>query len=234
MTTLQVLPSAPLTTAHVWFTENLPELTRRAQVFARRFPRSHRDDAAARGKLARLTPFTLVSFFGRGYASGRRLAGTDTQDVLAPAVQQRHRLRVISLDETRPVRVPEGLTRLPLSEVLADKRATPPPENCRRDVDYAEILQRQRASRQAKRVFRWLAESHGTARGADLARRMRVSPPRIVQLKHQLADCLAAEDYGPPPTRPKWGRPRTTRRSHRRSPKGHVRMLQALQAGGVA
>ena len=85
--------SAPLTTAHAWFTEYLSELTRRAQGFARRFARRHRDDAvadipgqifryslsaAARGKLALLTPFALVSFFGRAHAAGRQLAGTDT------------------------------------------------------------------------------------------------------------------------------------------------------------
>ena len=102
MTTLSVLPSAPPTTAHAWFSENLTELTRRAQAFARRFPRRPGDDAVAdilgqifryslsaatRGKLALLTPFTLVSFFGRAYASGRRLDGTDTRDLLSPTPQ---------------------------------------------------------------------------------------------------------------------------------------------------
>ena len=53
MTTLSILPSAPPTSTHAWFTENLSELTRRAQAFSRRFARRHRDDAVARHLLQR-------------------------------------------------------------------------------------------------------------------------------------------------------------------------------------
>jgi len=255
MTTLNVVPGPAPASAAAWFTENLSELTRRAQTFARRFPRSHRDDAVAdilgqvfryslsaatRGKLALLTPFTLVSFFGRGYASGRRLAGPDTRDVLAPAVQQRHRLRIVSFDERRRLRTPEGEYWLPLSEVLADRRVHDPREACRQNLDYPGILRRQRASRKARRVFAYLAQTHGSGRQTELARELRVSPPRVTQLKYQLADCLAAEDYGPPPTRPERGRPRSARktcrlaRRYQRGPKGDVRTLQNIQVGGVA
>jgi hypothetical protein len=133
--------------------------------------------------------------------------------VLSPAAQRRHRLRVVSLDQPRRMHTPEGEVRIPLSEVLADKRSEPPLEACRKDLDYPTILRRQRASRKARCVFAWLAQTHGTGRQIELARELGVSPPRIVQLKRQLARCLAAEDYGPPPTRiahhplPKRGRP---------------------------
>ena len=255
MTTLSVLPSAPPTTAHAWFTENLSELTRRAQTFARRFARGQRDDAVAeilgqifryslsaatRGKLHLLTPFTLVWFFGRGYASGRRLAGTDTQDLLSVTTQQRHGLRIVSFDERRRMRTPEGEYWLPLSEVLADRRVRDPLEACRQDLDYPSILRRHRVSRPARRVFAYLAQTHGSGRQTELARELRVSPPRVTQLKYQLADCLAAEDYGPPATRPERVRPRivckTYRRARRdrRGPQGHVRTLRAVPAGGAA
>ena len=255
MTTLQALPGVPPTTAHAWFIENLSELTGRARALARRFARGQRDDAAAdilgqvfryslsaatRGKLHLLTPFTLVSFFGRAYASGRRLAGSDTRDLLAPAVQQRHRVRIVSFDAWRRVRTPEGELRLPLSEVLADRRVRDPLEACRQDLDYPSILRRHRVSRPARRVFAYLAQTHGSGRQTELARELRVSPPRVTQLKYQLADCLAAEDYGPPATRPERVRPRivckTYRRARRdrRGPQGHVRTLRAVPAGGVA
>jgi hypothetical protein len=133
-----------------------------------------------------------------------------------------------------------------LSEVLADRRVKNPLEACRQDLDYPGILRQQHASRPARRVFAYLAQTHGSRRQTELARELEVSPPRIVQLKHRLVDCLAGEDYRPPPTRPlgpprpKRGRPRVTRKADRQArrywcgPKGHVRMSQAVQAGGVA
>lgn len=229
MSTLSVIPSSQPSSAQAWFQQHLPEITSRAAVFARRLRRGQRDEAvaeilaqvwkyavsaAARGVLARLTPFTLVSFFGRGYAAGRRLTGSRTTDVLSPAAQRRHRLRVVSLDQPRRMHTPEGEVRMPLSEVLADKRSEPPLEACRKDLDYPAILRRQKASRKARCVFAWLAQTRGTSRQTELARALGVSPPRIVQLKHQLARCLAAEGYTPPDTRPdrqprsRRGRPR--------------------------
>jgi hypothetical protein len=207
-----VQPPAQISPAHVWFSQHLSELRSRAKVFAAQLGRNERDEAVAeivaqtwkfvlsaarRGKLARLTPFTLVQFFGRAYVAGRRLTGTRSGDVLSVAAQRKHRLHIVSLDEVRPVCTCDRVRRLPLSDVLADGRADPPPECCRRNTYYPEILQRQRANQKARRVFAFLAATHGSGRGVDMARQLRVTPPRIVQLKQQLARCLAAEDYGP-------------------------------------
>ena len=227
MSTLPVAPRIQHSPGHVWFTEHLPELTPHAKLFAARFRRRERDEAVAeilgqvlryclsaarRGKLHLLTPYTLVSFFGRGYAAGRRLCGTHSADVLTRAANPRHGLRVVSLNECRWVRTVDGPAWLPLSEVLADRRAPDPFESCRQDLDYPGILRRQRASRKARRVFAWLAASHGGASGVDMARRLRVSPPRIVQLKQELAGHLAVEGYAPSGPRPvlksRRGRPR--------------------------
>ena len=84
-----------------------------------------------------------------------------------------------------------------LAEVLADRRSVQPIERCRIDLDYAEILKRQRASTKVRRVFKFLADTHGQGAQKELARTMHVSPPRIVQLKHKLAACLAAGGYAP-------------------------------------
>ena len=230
MTAITTAATTATSPAHRWFENRLHELTRRAWRFARRLPRGEREEAvaeilaqifdytlraAARGKLHMLTPPTLVYFYGRGYMQGRRLAGSNGRDVCSRRCRYRHGLRIVSLDAKRRMRTRDGEARLRLSEILADRRAEQPFQNCRRDIDYDEILTRQKASPKARRVFRLLAETHGTARGVDVARQLRVSQPRIVQLKYKLADCLAAEQYGPWRT---WVACRSRRGSRRPDP----------------
>ena len=114
---------------HVWFEQYLPELASRTRAYVRRLPPAQHEEAVAeilaqlfaytvraadRGKLHLLTPFTLVSFFGRAYYQGRRLGGSSTTDVLSEQTRYRRGLRVVSLD-----RFPLGRSRLPLSLVLA-------------------------------------------------------------------------------------------------------------------
>jgi hypothetical protein len=85
MTTNTAFPPLRQSAAHTWFEAHLRELTSRAHAFVRRLPRNDREEAvaevlgqifaytvraAARGKLHLLTPFTLVSFFGRAYCAG--------------------------------------------------------------------------------------------------------------------------------------------------------------------
>jgi hypothetical protein len=236
MSTLSVVRiySSP---AHAWFEQHLPELTNRAAVFVRRFPRGQRDDAvaenlalvwkfvlsaAAHGNLARLTTFTVITFAGRSYAAGRRLVGANTTDVYTAGVCHPAAPKIQSLDQPRWVHTPEGAARLPLSEVLAHRRAPNPLEAVRQDLDYAGILRGHKASRKSRQVFALLAKTHGMAKGVEIARVLHVSPPRVVQLKYQLAQCLAAEGYGPPPTRPD-GRPRRKRgRPRRHAPLSNV------------
>ncbi len=210
MSTSPVPAKPPQSPALLWFEAHVPELRSRARRYSRRFPRSERDDAVAeilglalqycvsaarRGKLACLTPFTLISFFARSYAQGRRVCGTRSRDVFSPVGQRRRGTRIISLSERRWVRTPTGLQRLRLCDVLADRRASSPLENCRRNLDYPSILRRG-VSRKARRVFAWLAATQGSSRQVELARQLGVSPPRIKQLKRELASHLARAGYG--------------------------------------
>jgi hypothetical protein len=218
------------TAAHAWFEQHLPELQSRARCFVHRFPARHRPDAIAeilgqawryvrnaalRGKLDRLTPPTLVYYFGGLYAGGRRLCGPSSTDVLSTVCRQRHGLRVVSLDQPRCGHTHDGGDRLPLSQVLADRRAPSPLEDCRVDLDYGTILARQQVSHQMRRVFNWLASTKGAGRQIELARLLRVSPPRVTQIKKLLAARLAAEGYGP---RLRIVRPRSKRRSRGKHP----------------
>ncbi len=97
MSAIPSLSHGPQSAGHDWFERHLPELTSRCRAFLRRVPVHTREEAQAeilasifqyvlradrRGKLHALTPFTLVSFFGRGVCQGRRMTGTSTTDAL--------------------------------------------------------------------------------------------------------------------------------------------------------
>lgn len=206
--------SLPLrrTAAHAWFEKHLPELSSRCNSFFRQKQASERDEAVAdvlarvfeyainaepRGKLHRLTPFTLVSFFARAFCEGRRMIGASSLDVLSEAGRRRHGLRVVSLEDLPDL--PTAHSRSPhrFAEMLSDSKGDRPLENVRRDVDYVEILDRAGASAKVRRVFHFLCETVGEGRQVELARELGVSPVRITQLKAELAGHLAAAGYLP-------------------------------------
>lgn len=212
MSTLRTAAAAVQSAAHLWFDEHLAELRRRCRQFSRRFPRHERDEAVAemlanifryalraepRGKLHLLTPCTMVSFFGRAYGAGRRLTGSSSNDVLSAAAQRRHRLRVWSLADFDVLDHRGRPLGMRLSDVLPDPKFERPDENARRNLDYSEILEQERASRRVRRTFGYLVETLGAGRGRDLARELGVGAARVCQLKARLGQMLAAHGYGP-------------------------------------
>jgi len=211
-----------------WFDRHLPELTQRCRSYFRSLPTVERDEAmaetlagiflytmraAARGKLRRLTPYTLVWFFGRSCRAGRRMAGYTSTDVMAEAARRRHHHEVLSLHQPLRIQVDHHEIVAPLSEVLADSREDSPLENVRKNVDYPEILQRERISPKGRRVFEYLCQTHGAGSHQALARELGVAPSRITQIKRRLAACLARHGYGPPATRRAHGRQEVSGRS---------------------
>lgn len=215
MTAIPIPSQCPRTAAHVWYEAHLPELTRRCRAFTYRLPSFVREEAQAeilagilvyllsaerRGKLHAVTPFSLVSFYGRAFCDGRRVAGSSRSDVMSSAAQRRRGFRVVSLETMELDPSGDGFVRL--ADVLADSKADRPPENVRRDIDYPEILDRQQASPKARRVFEFLCETACAGKQVELAAELGVSPPRITQLKGELADRLAEEGYFPAGLRP--------------------------------
>ena len=200
MSTSSAVASVSRSDGHRWFDQRLPELTRRARLFACRLPRGERDEAVsevlamvflyvlnadARGKLNVLTVPSLVRFYFRAFLDGRRAAGASGRDVFSRRAQRRHGVRVVSLDQPRRIRTRHGEAILPLSEVLADRRSDRPLENARRNLDYPEILDHAGANRQVKRVFEFFCETAGAGK----------------QVKDELGDILAAYGYEPPAAR---------------------------------
>jgi hypothetical protein len=85
-----------------------------------------------------------------------------------------------------------------LADVLADSREDAPIENVRRNLDYPAIFDKEQVSPKGRRVFEFLAESHGAGSQKELARELKVVPSRVTQIKRELAACLSQHGYGPP------------------------------------
>ena len=212
-----VLNSKPQSSVvHAWFDSNLAELTHRCNFEFRRLPFVDREEAVAetiaaifqhaaraavRGKLRRLTPYTLVLFFGRLCRAGRRMAGFTSTDVFSETPARRRHHAIIPLHEMARIQTDCGEKVVKLSDVLADPREDSPMENARRNIDYPEILRREHVGVQGRRVFEFLATTHGDGRQKDLASELGISAGRVTQIKGQLAACLARHEYGPPVTR---------------------------------
>ena len=85
-----------------------------------------------------------------------------------------------------------------LRKMPADPRTWNDPfEAAQVQHDYPAVPAAEGVSAKARAVFDELVRTHGSARGIDLAKQLRVSPGRICQLKGQLAAALGRRGYGP-------------------------------------
>lgn len=193
-----------------WFAQNLPELLQRTDRLVRRFPESIRDDArqdilteafrctlsaARRDRLDKLRPATLLSFFARAFSTGRTACSHPATNAMSRMAQHRHGFRIMSLGTTVQDRSSRG--RITIADALADRRVGLPLDNVRRNLDYAEIPDRQRLGRTARRLLAFLIATAATGKRVDLARELRIRPSSITQARHRLARALAAEGYAP-------------------------------------
>jgi DNA-directed RNA polymerase specialized sigma24 family protein len=135
-----------------------------------------------RGKKPEEFVTTLALRCSQAVKAGRRLAGCETgTDVLSPVARVRHGLSVTRLpDHVR------ALDRHPLpgalAEALADNTKSAVPEQAAFRVDFP----RWRASlRRDRKILDALA---GGERTADAARRFRISPGRVSQLRREFEE----------------------------------------------
>lgn len=215
MSALTVSHAAQASTeANAWLTQHHEELCSRAGASFARLDPGRREEAVAevialvadsahraaeRGTLARITAYHAVTYASRQVRCGRRATGTSSTDVLAEATQRKRDIRVLSLDAELDVQDPSFCLR----ETLAGRDSEDPGEVVRRCHDYPFMLNQKSVSAKARATFRFLAETHGEGKQADLAMELRVTPGRIVQLKRELEQALAAHGYhGPLGQRP--------------------------------
>jgi hypothetical protein len=136
-----------------------------------------------RGKKPEEFVTTLALRCSQAVKAGRRLAGCETgTDVLSPVAQVRHDVRVTRLPEHD-----RALDRHPLpgelADALTDNTKSAVPEQAAFRLDFP----RWRASlrRRDRKILDALA---GGERTADAARRFRISPGRISQLRREFEE----------------------------------------------
>jgi hypothetical protein len=201
--------------AHAWFLGHLPEIRSRCRAALTRLRAESREEATAEvtaavfkaavhaarnGTLGRVTPYHAVAFAVRQFRQGRRVAGYSSTDVTSEAAQAKGRAKVSALPagDGRDAGAPAGACRGSLSDELADRRRHADPyEQARQNLDYPQILERERVSAKAKALFGMLSAARGRGRGMQIARALNVSEGRVSQLKQQLAEALTKHEYAP-------------------------------------
>ena len=140
-----------------------------------------------KGKDPLTFPTTLATYAARAVRSGRRLTGQErSKDALSPLAQRRHGFRVGPLPTStrRPFEeVRAGFSRQApdaFEERLKDNAVTPPPDAAAFRIDFPAWL-RSRTDRD-RRLIEGLMRDERTL---DLARKHRVSPSRVSQLRRE-------------------------------------------------
>jgi hypothetical protein len=133
---------------------------------------------AEKGKDATRFPSVLASYAARAVRSGRRLCGQErAKDVLSTVAQQRHGFCVGKLPDFSTESVN------PLAEALTDNTVSPVPEQVQFRCDFPGW--RRTHHRRDRRLIHAMMLGHRTM---DLARRFRLSPARISQLRREYKD----------------------------------------------
>jgi hypothetical protein len=136
-----------------------------------------------RGKRPEEFVTTLALRCSQAVKAGRKLVGCETgQDVLSPVVRVRHGLRVTRLPEHDRESDRHPLPDA-LADALADNTRSAVPEQAAFRLDFP----RWRASlrRRDRKILDALA---GGERTADAARRFRISPGRVSQLRREFEE----------------------------------------------
>lgn len=204
-------PAVVESPAHVWFLAHLPEIQSRCRAAVARLRAERREEAAAevtaavfkaavhaarKGMLDRVTPYYAVLFAVRQLRQGRRVAGYSSTDVTSEAAQIKGRAAVSPLPTGGVART--SASSGSLSDELADRRRHADPyEQARQNLDYPQILERERVSTKGRKLFEMLSAVRGRGQGKQIAQALNVSEARVCQLKRQLADALAKHDYAP-------------------------------------
>jgi hypothetical protein len=184
----------PLDSLLAGFLSILPQVQLHATIFFRHLRCPHtREDAVAetlavvwawyrrlveRGRDPSLFVATLATYATRHVRSGRKLCGQEpSKDVLSPLAQAQHGFAVGKLPEW------ESLSTNPLTDALADNTKTPPDEAACFRIDFP--CWRASLSDRDQRVTEDLMLGERTL---DVARKHRLSPGRVSQLRRELLE----------------------------------------------
>ena len=178
------------------FVSMLPAIEQQAAHRLRNYPQSEREELIAevvalafcmfvtlakRGRIDLAFPTPLAAYGCRQALTGRRAgASLNVNDVTSRHCQQRKRIRVEGLDRFD---TQHGEWR----EAVVEDHHTPVPDQVAFRCDFPEWLKT--LSRRDRRIAETLASGEGTTK---TAKRFKVSPGRISQLRKQLLDAWQA------------------------------------------
>ena len=188
-----VAPATPasLHALHALFLSILPRIELHGRVCFRHLRCPHRKEEviqemvalcwkwfvrlAERGRDATRFPSALATFAARAVRSGRRVCGQEkAKDALSPLAQQRQGFAVGKLPAC------STLNGSPLEEALRDNTRSPVDEQVAFRLDFPAWLLT--LPRRDRRLVEGMALGHRTL---DLARKFRLSPGRVSQLRRE-------------------------------------------------
>lgn len=133
---------------------------------------------AEQGKDATHWPAALASFAAKAVRSGRRVVGQlSARDCMSDVAMQRHGFCVGKLPDV------STLSENPLTEALCDNTQTPPPDGAAFRIDFPAW--RRSHSRRNRRLIDDMMLGERTL---PLARRHKLSPARVSQLRREFHD----------------------------------------------
>ena len=195
-------PDLDVQTVQDQFVQMMPDIQSRARTTFRHLGPEAREEAvaqtlalswknhlqcASRGKAVGAP--SLAHYAMLGVQSGRSLCGQSSTDVLAPRTQKLGRVAVESLDAL-PAHHTSDDGWWDRSHTLEDRRTLGQPfERVRIKHDYGAFLALPEVSNQEREVFELLAHGYRTG---EMARELKVSAPRICQIKDAIGRKLSA------------------------------------------
>jgi hypothetical protein len=176
---------------HARFLLILPRIELHGRVYFRHLRCPHRKEDAVqemvalcwkwfvrldeRGRDATRFPSALATFAAKAVRGGRRLTGMErAKDALSPLAQQRQGFAVVKLPDRGT------LNGTPLEEALRDNTRSPVDEQVCFRLDFPVWLLT--LARRDRRLVEGMALGHRTL---DLARKFRLSPGRVSQLRRE-------------------------------------------------
>jgi hypothetical protein len=148
-----------------------------------------------RGLAHKITTCSLAVFCAGLWRTGRRFTGSSATDVMADRTRVLNRVRLQPLDVHVIDQESGDESDLPYSDALIDSKSPDPYEAARANIDYASMLNDEKVSAKARRVFQMTLEDQSEGANLRIADRLGVSPARSSQIKRELAEVFAEYGY---------------------------------------
>ena len=154
--------------------------------------------ATEKGRIDKLTAYSMARYARLLFRSGRRFAGSSSTDALGESTRAQGRTKIVRLEDLEDGKTNASLPACLISNALVDSRRARPDEQTRVEHDFGLVRNDPELSDRARQVFEGLLLDHEHGCGKRIAEELGVSQPRVVQIKHdELGPALARIGYAP-------------------------------------